>query len=229
MADFGQSNFGQSIFGQPKFWPIHSWPKLEVSGLADFGQSNFGQSIFVCVVLCCGWCWCVFCCVFVVSCGCLSFVVVVRGVWLLFDHLAHDPSPRPLPSAAASGPPGLHTTTRELQTCTFDGPGASKHHQKTTRRHTVRDKKSETGGPHILGPISHPSGLHFFWVWAPSFGAMTHTRSRNGLPKLDWQNGLAKWVCQKWIGQKWNGQNWSNQDRQHGIGQSRSLPCRVCL
>ena len=26
---------------------------------------------------------------------------------------------------AASGPPGLHTTTRELQTCTFERPGAS--------------------------------------------------------------------------------------------------------
>ena len=36
------------------------------------------------------------------------------------------------------GPPGLHTTTRELQTCTFQGPGASitppKFHEKTPER-----------------------------------------------------------------------------------------------
>ena len=40
---------------------------------------------------------------------------------------------------------GLHTTTRELQTCTVDGPGVSKHHQKTTRRPPERDKESENG------------------------------------------------------------------------------------
>ena len=52
-----------------------------------------------------------------------------------------------------------------------DGPGASKHHQKTTRRHTVREKKSENGSgrgekksakfcaPHPSRP--HPSGPHF--------------------------------------------------------------------
>ena len=41
------------------------------------------------------------------------------------------------------GPPGLHTTTRELQTCTFERPSASKHHHNSTRRPPERNKKSE--------------------------------------------------------------------------------------
>ena len=47
--------------------------------------------------------------------------------------------------------------------CTFDDPGTSKHHQKTTRRHPERHKKSEMvageekkarnfGPPSIRGP-----------------------------------------------------------------------------
>ena len=45
--------------------------------------------------------------------------------------------------AHSTGSPGLHTTTRELQTCTFECPDATKHHQNSTRR--PRDtKKSET-------------------------------------------------------------------------------------
>ena len=42
---------------------------------------------------------------------------------------------------AASGPPGLHTTTRELQTCTFERP-ALPNHQKSTRRPPEREKNS---------------------------------------------------------------------------------------
>ena len=42
---------------------------------------------------------------------------------------------------AVLGPPGLHTTARELQTCTFQGPGPSKHHQNSTRRHQKREDK----------------------------------------------------------------------------------------
>ena len=33
----------------------------------------------------------------------------------------------------ALGPPWLHTTARELQTCTFEGPGLQKHHQNSTK------------------------------------------------------------------------------------------------
>ena len=38
-------------------------------------------------------------------------------------------------------PPGLHTTTRELQTCTFERPSLQKHHQNSTSRPPQRVKK----------------------------------------------------------------------------------------
>ena len=41
------------------------------------------------------------------------------------------------------GAAGFHTTARELQTCTLEGPGLQKHHQNSTRRHPERHKKSE--------------------------------------------------------------------------------------
>ncbi len=37
-------------------------------------------------------------------------------------------------------------TARELQTCTFEGPGLQKHHQNSTRRHPEKDTKNENGG-----------------------------------------------------------------------------------
>ena len=50
-------------------------------------------------------------------------------------------------------------------------------------------KSTMIGAP----PFGEPFGPDFFWVWALLFGAVTHTRSRNGLakngldwPKLDW-------------------------------------------
>ena len=123
---------------------------------------------------------------------------------------------------AALGPPGLHTTTREFQTCTLDGADAFKHHQNSTRRPPERDKKSENGGirkqhakfwaPHPSGPIS--SGSHFFlfgphrgptWVWA---GHDTHQIQKwigQGLAQL----GLAKIG----FGQNWFGQNHDGQSR----------------
>ena len=112
-------------------------------------------------------------------------------------------------------------------------PASSKHHQKTTRRHTVRDKKSKTGGGRRKESAKfwapHPSGPNFFWVWAPHFGAMTHTRSRNGLAK----NGLAKnWPKLAGPKPRWPKMDWlklvlakiGQKDGQNGIGQSRSLP-----
>ena len=80
---------------------------------------------------------------------------------------------------------GSHTTARELQTCTFQGPGASKHHQNSTRRPPERHRNSETvagkgrksakfwaphpSGHHPSGP--HPSGPHPFG--APPFRGPT--------------------------------------------------------
>ena len=66
-------------------------------------------------------------------------------------------------------PPGLHTTTRELQTCTFERPALQtppKIHEKTPRERRKerifrreREKSAKFWAP-------HPSGPHFFWVWA---------------------------------------------------------------
>ena len=116
-------------------------------------------------------------------------------VWILLDHLAPDhpttacarpPNAGPtkislfpsfsLPHFAFSvslgvfSPPGFHTTARELQTCMhISGPGASKHHQNSTRRHPERHKSENGGGRgkkkrEILGlpPFqASPSGPHF--------------------------------------------------------------------
>ena len=81
---------------------------------------------------------------------------------------------------AASGPPGLHTTTRELRTCTFDGPALPNTTKKprepppereTKRANMEREREKKkrnflgpptlhfsTFGPHPSGP--HPSGHH---------------------------------------------------------------------
>ena len=82
----------------------------------------------VCVVL--------FCCVVLLCCRLLLWWLLVwtplrRKFRFFFFPL------RPLALTVASG---LHTTTRELHTCTSDGPGTSKHHQKTTRRPPERKK-----------------------------------------------------------------------------------------
>ena len=82
------------------------------------------------------------------------------------------------PAARSGGPPGFHTTARELQTCTFQGTYASKHHQNSTRRPPKRHRNSETvagkgrksakflAPPTLRGPTF---GAPPFW--APPFGA----------------------------------------------------------
>ena len=47
---------------------------------------------------------------------------------------------------AAPKPPEFDTTTRELQTCTFEGPSLQEHHQNSTRRHPEREEKNEFCG-----------------------------------------------------------------------------------
>ena len=71
-----------------------------------------------------------------------------------------------------TGPPGFHTTARELQTCIFEGPGASnttKIQREDTQRGKKRTKfvagegkKARNFGPPTLR-ASNPSGPH--WVW----------------------------------------------------------------
>ena len=93
-------------------------------------------------------CWC--CCVLVLLC----VVVWLRGcVWFV----------------STLGPPGLHTTTRELQTCTYQFPSLQKHHQNSTRRLPRERRKNEIScgrekkksakfwAPPPFGP---PSGSH---------------------------------------------------------------------
>ena len=77
----------------------------------------------------------------------------------------------------ASGPPGLHTTTRELKTCTFQGPALQtppKFHERTPRERERekkencggrREKKARNFGPPTLHPTlsgPHPSGAPLF-------------------------------------------------------------------
>ena len=80
----------------------------------------------VCVCLCVSVCVCV--CLFCV-CVCLCVSVCVSVCVLLFCVVA------------VLGPPGLHTTARELQTCTFPGPGASKTPPKFNEKTHKREKK----------------------------------------------------------------------------------------
>ena len=67
------------------------------------------------------------------------------------NYLLNPNLKRALPSpqkkhSLRGGPPGFHTTARDLQTCTFEGPGLQKHHQNSTRRtRREREKKSENG------------------------------------------------------------------------------------
>ena len=119
-------------------------------------------------------------------------------------------------SCEAPNPPGLHTTTRELQTCTFERTGASNTTKIPRKRPTREGEKNKNCGGkgkkkrEILGP--HRSGPHPFGTPPPPFGpppfrapilrsptlrgpTMTHTRSQNR-------------YVQHWIGQNWIGQNW---------------------
>ena len=86
---------------------------------------------------------------------------------------------------------GLHTTARQLQTCTFEGPGAS-NTTKISREHLSRERQKKR-----KCELERESNARNFG--APPFGAqpcMTHTRSRNGLAKIGQirmaKTGLAK-------------------------------------
>ena len=92
---------------------------------------------------------------------------------------------------AVSGPPGLHKTTRELQTRTFDGPSVSnttkiprEDPQRETKRAKMgweREKSAKFWAPTRRTTLL---GTHFFWVWPPT---QTLIWATNGLA----QNGLA--------------------------------------
>ena len=91
----------------------------------------------------------------------------------------------------------LQTTTRELQTCTFQAPGASKTPPKFTRRHQESEKKREFLGPPQWAPQLLP---------APPFNSETLSGPEGGPHRpLKLKFGVA----QTWFGQNWFGQTWS--------------------
>ena len=134
---------------------------------------------------------------------------------------------------AASGPPGLLTTARELQTCTFQGPGAS-NTTKIPRKDPKREKEErklwrEEGKKSAKFWAPHPSGLHAsggnYPSGPPPFGGPTlggpkiqHLkigRSRNW-PKskmAEVENGRSRY---------WPKSNWPNSKKT--AGRSRNWP-----
>ena len=141
---------------------------------------------------------------------------------------------------------GSHTTARELQTCTFEGPGLQKHHQNSTRRPPRERRKNEISGgrekkARNFGP-SHPSAPTLRAPFGPPFflGSGPHPfgppplRAPTKNKKLA-KCGLAKFGQQKLakFGQLWPnvvlakcgiGQMRLNKDGQIRFGQMRSLP-----
>ena len=70
------------------------------------------------------------------------------------------------------GPPGLHTTTKELQRRTFELPGGSKtppkFHEKTPKEREEKKTNYEAGEGKKSAKFwaPHPSGPYFFWFRA---------------------------------------------------------------
>ena len=98
--------------------PMRLWPTLA----STFGRPNWANPFWANPFWCCDVLCVVGCCWLFV--GCSWLFVVVRG-----------------------GPPRFHTSTQELQTCTFQGPGLEKH-QNSTKRPPKRERereKSENG------------------------------------------------------------------------------------
>ena len=125
---------------RPTRWPpvcpeetLRSWPTLATPTLAKptlasvsalvvwptLAKTDFGQTfdLCLCVVVCC----CVLLCS--VQCAVCSVAVCKSAMSAVYCAVC-----------SVVGPRGLHTTTRELQTCTFERPDAQKHHQNSTRR-----------------------------------------------------------------------------------------------
>ena len=135
---------------QGRLWPTLANPRQPI------WPANVGPSIFVrccvllCVVCCCGCGSCLWCgCWFgppapdplppdrptfrsFFSSPVRSFCLSLVFSWN-FGGVFEGRDPQ---TPASSGPPGLHTTTRELQTCTFDDPAALPNTTKKPREDT---------------------------------------------------------------------------------------------
>ena len=98
---------------------------------------------------------------------------------------AFFPSPA---SIFACRPPGLHTTTRELQTCTFEGPGFQKHHQNSTRRPPREGRKmwEARSRPGCQGPQRKCAGYLSTTSWKLK---LSGSRKEQGDQKEEEVNG----------------------------------------
>ena len=114
---------------------------------------------------------------------------------------------------------GSHTTAQELQTCTFEGSGASEHHQNSTRRPPERHNENETeagkGRKSAKFWAPHPSGPH------PS-GTLRGRFGQNRSIKVG--QSRSKFSGQSRFGQSRNWPKSVNKDGQSRIGRSRSQP-----
>ena len=74
-----------------------------------------------------------------------------------------SPRSRHMPTLTKSWPPGLHTTAKRAQTCTFEGPGLQKLHQNSTRRTPREEERKKFAPIHRRSPHSgrpfHPDVL----------------------------------------------------------------------
>ena len=106
---------------------------------------------------------------------------------------------------AASRPPGLHTTTRELQTCNLTPPALQtppkiprEHPQRKTKRaKMVRERKNKRKILDLPPFGAPPFGAHFFWVWPPTLWGLhpsgsqmwnhkTLILAKMSWPKMNW-------------------------------------------
>ena len=134
--------------------------------------------------------------------------------WILVVWLKPEPSNVHVWSFS-----GCRVKPRRLRT--FDGPGASKHHQKNHEKaHSERKKErnwwreteniAKYWAPPFGAPLSEPHRT----LWGPLFGAPPF----RGLifsgfephPLGHDTHQIQKWIGQKCIGQDWIGQSWPN-------------------
>ena len=144
-----------------------------------------------------------------------------------------------------TGPPGLHTTTRELQTRTFERPGASnttkiprENPQRERRRNEIsggreQKKSAKFWAPHPSGPTlraPNPSGPTFSGFGPPPLRGPHLSGSpplRVPTPPGPHPSGSPPLrVPTNTIGQMRSGQIWSNkigQIRPNQVGQMRPI------
>ena len=204
--------------------------------MPSFGHFSFGQFLF----------WPIYLLASVVGWGVSVWWVMGGwvGGWVAQPQL---PPPDPLrrtaqifavfPSSSSIfafsslEPPGFHTTARELQTCTFEGPSPSNTTREDPRERKKRAIMGAGEGNEILGPTHlrepnlraptssgpHPSGPHpvgpdpsgpyFFHLWVPTplcphpFGPPTLRAPALGAPTV------LRW-CGGWCGVVWCGGWW---------------------